>query len=368
MCQPAPDLKAHQFGWSGEKADGFLNRMSAEVLPFGPTVATTCYGMNDGAYAAIDPARQEAYRRNTQAIIKAFREGGVRFIVIGSPGLVDTDTFDQIGGRKYSATNYNNTLADLARIAREVATERGVAYADVYTPMAMVMKAAKAKSGPAYHVAGTDGIHPAANGHLIMAYAFLKALGCSGEIGTITWDAKTGVATATAGHQILSVSNGRIKIESTRYPFCFFGSPADPNSTKGVLEFLPFNEDLNRFRLVVTNGGTTRFKVTWGNESKVFGAAQLAQGVNLVAEFMDNPFAEPFAFVDKVVREQQAFETPGVKNILHNLPEWSSLLPEEKAALDRLKAATVQKAKALGQASRAAVVPVKYVIKIESAD
>src|SRR5882757_4460324 len=47
MCQPAPDLKAHQFGWSGEKADGFLGRMSAEVLPFAPTVATTCYGMND---------------------------------------------------------------------------------------------------------------------------------------------------------------------------------------------------------------------------------------------------------------------------------------------------------------------------------
>src|SRR5258706_579001 len=49
MCQPVPDLKAHQFGWSGEKADGFLNRMRAEVLPFGPTVATTCYGMKDGA-------------------------------------------------------------------------------------------------------------------------------------------------------------------------------------------------------------------------------------------------------------------------------------------------------------------------------
>src|SRR5258706_13724871 len=49
MCQPAPELKSHQFGWSGEKADGFLNRMRAEVLPFGPTVATTCYGMKDGA-------------------------------------------------------------------------------------------------------------------------------------------------------------------------------------------------------------------------------------------------------------------------------------------------------------------------------
>ena len=70
MCQPAADLKAHQFGWSGERADGFLSRINAEVLPFGPTVATTCYGMNDGAYSAIDAGRQTAYRRNTEAIGK----------------------------------------------------------------------------------------------------------------------------------------------------------------------------------------------------------------------------------------------------------------------------------------------------------
>ena len=368
MCQPAPDLKAHQFGWSGETAGGFLNRMSVEVLPFTPSVATACYGMNDGAYAAIDPARQDAYRKNTTAIIKTFRDSGVRSIVIGSPGLVDTDTFDRIPGRNFTATNYNHTLADFARIAREVATDQGVGYADVYTSMAAVMKATKAKYGPAYHVAGADGIHPAANGHLVMAFAFLKALGCSGDIGTITWDAKTGAATATAGHRVLAVSNGMVEIESTRFPFCFYGNPADPDSTQGVLEFLPFNEDLNRFRLVVKNGRATRLKVTWGRGSKIFGANQLAQGINLAAEFMDNPFAEPFATVDKAVREQQAFETPAVKNILHNLPEWSGLLPEEKAALEQLKTATLRKAEALSQASHSAIVPVRHLIQIEPAD
>ena len=135
-----------------------------------------------------------------------------------------------------------------------------------------------------------------------------------------------------------------------------------------MLEFLPFNEDLNRFQLVVTNGGAARFKVTWGSESKIFDAARLAQGVNLAAEFMDNPFAEAFASVDKAVREQQAWEGPAVNNFLHNLPEWGRLLPEEKAALDRLRTATIQKAEALCQAARAAVVPVKYTIKIEPED
>ncbi len=108
--------------------------------------------------------------------------------------------------------------------------------------------------------------------------------------------------------------------------------------------------------------------MTWGSDSKVFSAIQLEQGINLAAEFMDNPFSEAFASVDKVVREQQAFETPAVKNILHNLPEWNGLLPEEKVTLDRLKTATIQKANMLSQASHAAVVPVRHVIKIEPAD
>jgi lysophospholipase L1-like esterase len=369
MCQPAPNLKAHQFGWSGEKTDGFRGRMSNDVLPFAPTVATTCYGMNDGAYAAIDPARQEAYRRNTEAIIKTFRQsGGVRLIVIGSPGLVDSYTFDRVPGRNYAAANYNNTLADLARMGRELAAGQGVAFADIFGSMTTVMNAAKAKYGVAYPIAGADGIHPQANGHLVMAYAFLKALGCSGEIGTITWDAQTGAAAATECHKILSSNDGAIEIESTRYPFCFYGNPTDPNSTRGVLGFLPFNEDLNRFRLVVTNGAATRFKITWGKEAKIFPAAQLNQGINLAAEFMDNPFAKAFASVDKAVREQQAFEGPAVNNFLHNFPDWRRLLPEEKASLDRLRTATVRKAEVLCEAARAAIVPIKYTIKIEPAD
>jgi hypothetical protein len=80
---------------------------------------------------------------------------------------------------------------------------------------------------------------------------------------------------------------------------------------------------------------------------------------------MDNPFTEAFASVDRAVREQQAFEGPAVNNFLHNFPDWRRLLPEEKASMDRLKTATVQKAEALCEAARAAVVPVKDSLKIE---
>ncbi len=47
VCVPQLEVTIRQFGWSGEKAPGFLARMENDVLRFGPTIATTCYAMND---------------------------------------------------------------------------------------------------------------------------------------------------------------------------------------------------------------------------------------------------------------------------------------------------------------------------------
>jgi hypothetical protein len=140
------------------------------------------------------------------------------------------------------------------------------------------MERAKTKFGPRYHVAGADGVHPAVNGHLIIAYAFLKALGCDGNIGTFTVDLSARRATVTDGHRLVSFVDDTVQIESARYPFCFYGNPSDPESTRGILEVLPFNAELNRLKLIVTGASTPRLKVTWGKWFKIFRAEELAKG------------------------------------------------------------------------------------------
>ena len=39
-CSGVPDVKVMQFGWSGERADGFANRAENDLAVFKPTVAT----------------------------------------------------------------------------------------------------------------------------------------------------------------------------------------------------------------------------------------------------------------------------------------------------------------------------------------
>src|SRR5207244_4323900 len=109
--------------------------------------------------------RAAKYREGTKAIVDTFKKSGVRVIVVGSPGVVDSKTFKP--AEPDADKVYNKTLAELRDIAREVAKEQGVAFADVHSVMADVMKRAKAKYGEDYPVAGKDGVHPLPNGQLV---------------------------------------------------------------------------------------------------------------------------------------------------------------------------------------------------------
>lgn len=370
MCQPATGLSTTQFGWGGETAGGFNNRLENDLLRFKPTVATTCYGMNDGGYSPSNPGKLKGYHDAQVAIVKKMKAAGVRFIVVGSPGCVDTDFFRRDPNNPAQAQTasamYNATLGDLRDVARKVAEEEGVAFANVFDAMHSAMQKGKAKYGAGYHFCGGDGFHPDANGHLAMAYAFLKALGCDGEIGTITVDLAGGKADASEGHKVLSSKDGVIEVESVRYPFCFYGDPKSTGSTRGAAEFLPFNEELNRFKLVVKGAQGGKQKVVWGTASKEFTSEQLASGVNLAAEFPDNPFSEPFRQVEGKIRAQQNFETPLVKDVINKFGAIKRMLPDETETLDRIIGKLVAKDKELADASSAAVKPVKHTIKIEA--
>ena len=364
MCKPAADLQVTQFGWGGETAPGFAGRMANDCLVFKPAAATTCYGMNDGGYSPMDPGKAKRYRDGQKSIVDQLKKADVRLIAVGSPGVVDADTFRN---NPQAAAMYNKTLAEERDIAKAVAEEEGCVFANVFDPMMDAMTKAKAKYGNKYHLAGGDGVHPDRNGQLVMAYAFLRALGCDGQIGTITVSLADGKAEATEGHKVLSCDGGAVEVESSRYPFCFFGDPKATGATSGIIEFLPFNEDLNRFMLVVKGARGDKVKVTWGKDSKEFAPAALEKGVNLAAEFIDNPFSEPFRKVEEKVSQQQNMELNLVKTLLHNLPAYIQFVPDEKEVFQRVADALVKKDKAAREASAAAVVPVKHTIKIEAA-
>ena len=363
-CQSQLDLSCLQLGWGGETAGGFLGRMDFDLFWFHPNVITTCYGMNDGGYRAFEKGIGDNYRRNMNTILQKAKKAGV-FVVVGSPGVVDSKFF-RGGGEQ--ATVYNDNLAHLRDIDKELAKENSFAFANVHDAMFQAMPVAKKALGESYPIGGGDGVHPAPNGQLIMAYAFLKGLKVDGQIATITVDLAD-QATAGDGHKIVSAKGGYIELESTRYPFCFSGDDKSPNSPASILPFLPFQQELNRFTLVVKNAKSDKVKVTWGKESKSFTRDQLQKGVNLPAEFKETPFAGAFRNVENAVGAKQNYETPLIKSYhvaLRGLQNEAKEDAEIAAAVKLLTERLHAKQQKMVDTVRAAVVPVKHVLKIEA--
>lgn len=315
VALPELNVSVRQFGWSGEKAPGFLARMTNDVLRFHPTVATTCYGMNDHLYRPYEDSIGRTYESNTVAVVNAFKAAGAQ-VILGSPGCMG---WKPAPWKFVTGTPKENNLSlcALRNIDVQIAEQDHVGFADVFWPMYLGQFEARDHWGDNYNLAGKDSVHPGWAGHLIMAYAFLKGLDVPGDIGTFTVDLKANKATVSAGHELISCHDGQVTIKSFRYPFCADGAGDDDMSIRSGMELVPFNQELNRLILIVKHGNAESYKVAWGDNSRDYTAKQLKKGVNLAADFQDNPFCAAFAAVDEAVAKKQAYETKQIKELFH---------------------------------------------------
>ncbi len=363
-CTPQWDVQVFQFGWGGERAPGFAARQENDLAFWKPDVITTSFGMNDGSYKSYTPKIGELYETGMRAILDRFKKDGVAFVV-GGPGVVDSATFAK--DRPEFDKIYNENLKQLDAIAKRLADENGFAHAEVFDTMMGVMTKAKAELGELHPVAGNDGVHPGANGHLAMAFAYLKALGMSGEIANISLDWKTDKVVVSDGHQVIKNEAGIVTIESSRYPFCFFGAENDASGTVSVNRFLPFNDELNRFMFSVKNIPSSKAEIQWGDEKKTFTREELESGINLAAEFMNGPFQQPFSKTMKVVGSKQAFETRMIKEQISTFRMYDTYMPgdsEIEAATAVLRRRLQEKDDKFFQAAKATVKPVTHKISV----
>lgn len=361
-----PDVHVFQFGSGGETAGGFDGRLRNDLSTFSPNVVTLCYGMNDGTYRPYEDSIGKRYEDSMRSILKKLTEDKIR-VVVGTPGAVDSRFFARPFPANYKAADsYNESLEKLGGLGKKLAGEFHAGFADVHGPMMDVMVKAKAANGDDFDVCGRDGVHPGPNGHLAMAYAFLKALGCEGNVGEIVMDA-TGKTTVSSGHKVVASAPGVVEIESERYPFCFDQDAKSSASTRSVLPFLPFNQDLNRLTLKVNNLKADRAKVTWGEESREFTKAQVEAGINLASEFTVTPFDKPFGAVMNAVAAKQAYETIIIKGMITQFRSFSAEIqkdPELGIIFDTLRKKFVATHARLDSEAHAKVVPVKHTLTV----
>jgi lysophospholipase L1-like esterase len=353
-CLPELEITCRQYGWSGEQASGFLGRLESDVLRFKPTFATSCYGMNDFRYVPYDEAIAAEYRKNETTMVQAFKKAGAR-VLLGSPGIIDSVP-GWVKSAKGTKEDLNLSLSKFRNIGIQVAAAEKVAFADVYRPMLLADNLAEKQNGPEFMIAGKDGVHPNWAGQLVMAYAFLKGMGIDGDLGTITIG-RSGKATATAGHKVVSSDGGKITIQSTKLPFS--PGPGDVKNDDVIragLALVPFDDELNRFTLKIDFPEAKNYDVTWGEATKTYTAEQLKQGVNLAKDFENHPLVPAFKKVWNAVAAKQDYETRQIKALVHG--------PEGAADLDMTFALTEKVRVKLAKAVADSKQPAEHVITV----
>jgi lysophospholipase L1-like esterase len=349
-------VTVRQHGWSGEQAGGFLKRMDNDVLRFKPTIATTCYGMNDFRYVPQDDAIAATYRANQTAIVRKFKEAGTR-VVLGSSGTIHSVP-PWVKSAKGTWETLNLALLNFRNIDIEVAQAEQVAFADVYWPMLVKGFESRAKYGDSFKLEGNDGVHPGWAGHVMMATAYLEGLGLRGDVGQINVDLAAGKATAREGQRVVKFEHGVVSLRSFRLPFSFEpGDVTKDNTIAAGVALADFQKKLNRLTLKVVGAKAAQVKVTWGETSKIFTAAQLIKGVNLAAEFPQNPTSPAFAKIWQAVGDKQVYETKQIKTLFRS--------PEAKKDMEAVVKSSQVEFDRLAAALKAVVKPVDSSIKIE---
>jgi lysophospholipase L1-like esterase len=356
VCVPELKITTRQFGWSGETAEDFLRRMTNDCLRFDPTVATLCYGMNDHKYRTFDMVNEQWYADKYSAVVRSLTNAGTT-VVLGSPGCVGKVPH-WARTNLYTTDELNINLCAFRDCDIALAKEYHTAFADVFWPMYVAGHEGQKRYGQDYCLSGKDGVHPGWAGHLVMAYSFLRAMGLDGDIGTLTVDLGAQTATATAGHTVQSFKDNQLTVVSTKYPFCGNGETNSDNSVRSAATLIPFFQELSRFNLVVKNGSAMQYYIIWGGTTNTYTVQQLASGVNLAADFVENPFCESYRRVDHAVAAKQDYETRQIKQSFHS--------KEADADMAKVVADTEAERAPLAQAVADAMTPVTHTITIEA--
>jgi hypothetical protein len=317
-CAGRSDVSVFEFGWGGENADQFANRITrGDLDAFMPTAISVAYGANDAGGMAWQDWLAGMWTGRLGHVIDLLHArypATVGSVLLCSPTFLQTAADASADGEAVARrAAFNQTLERFRGLALATAQARSTGFADLRQRLQSVGTAVVARSGADFRFAGRDGIHLGPNGHLIIAYEVLKALGMRGDLATIRVDF-TGGATASAGHAVESAVAGTVRLRSTRYPFCLeYERSSAPDRLATVLPELPFQRDINRFVLVVEHLPTAQADVTWGTQTSRCSRSELAAGVNLTELFPVTPFDGAFARVMALIAEQQEQERAMIK-------------------------------------------------------
>lgn len=283
-------------GIGGDVAGQMYQRLDDDVFSHKPTVITLTFGMNDVGYFDFlkpKPQADSIAKERIQTCYNSFKQIEARFKALPNVKkiLIVSSPYDETV--KKPNNYFPGKSAAMLKVAdfQEVsAKQNGWGFVDFNRPMTAINQQYQQQDST-FTLCGGDRIHPGNDGHMVMAYIFLKAQGLANkDVADVTIDAAGKTATQQTNCAITNVTFADSKISFTylanSLPYPIDTIPRGWMETKkqsDALKLVNFTNEFNREMLTVKGlTGEKTYKLSI--DSTVIGTytgSQLQQGINL---------------------------------------------------------------------------------------
>lgn len=293
---PNMPIRIFNGGIGGDTAFDMNKRLDADIFAMQPSVLMVTFGMNDSGYFEYngDKAKEfgeEKYQesiKNYQQMEKRFKElPKTRIVMLGTSPYDETVQLKE--GNLFKTKN--ETIKRIVEYQKESAAKNGWEFSDLNAPMVALNQQFQQKD-PAFTLCGSDRIHPDNDGHMVMAYLFLKAQGFVGkDVANMEINANKKEAVKAENCTVSNIKKIGNELsfdylaEALPYPLDTIARGwGQKKSQAEVTKVVPFMEDMNREMLKVS-GLKGNYKLLIDDEEiGTWSAGELAKGINLAAE------------------------------------------------------------------------------------
>nr|WP_319510290.1 SGNH/GDSL hydrolase family protein [uncultured Draconibacterium sp.] len=297
---PEMPISIMNAGVGGDTAGDIKERLEDDIFSKNPTYMTMTFGMNDVGYYDFykDDAQEIAERQikksfdHYQTIEKRMQDATevTKVIIGGSPydetSKIESDIFP----------TKNAALLKVNDFLQASAKENNWGFVDFAHPM-MEIDRREQKKDSLFNLEGGDRIHPDNDGHMVMAYIFLKAQGLAGKkVAEIAIDAKAENINVAENCKISNLkADGKgisfnYKAKALPYPVdSIVRGWGSKKSQKDALKLIPFTKEFNQELLKVDGLANGMYQLNIdGQLIEKFSSSDLAKGVNM-AELTNTP-------------------------------------------------------------------------------
>ncbi|MGV8963723.1 MAG: SGNH/GDSL hydrolase family protein [Candidatus Saccharimonadaceae bacterium] len=294
---PNMDLHILNAGIGGNTVFDMYKRLDGDVFSKNPTTLVVTFGMNDSGYQEYnsnDAARfgEEKYREtyeNFKLLEGRLEEfSGTKIVMMGGSPYDETAKIEN----NTSLIGKNNVMKRIVTFQKRSADENDWQFLDLNGPMTAINQTFQ-ENDPGFTICGLDRIHPENDGHMVMAYLFLKEQGL--DVNAVT-DFEVNASRKSVTHSAnCEISNVRGNRERLSFDYFAYSLPYPldtiprgwnaKHSQADAMKYVPFMEEMNREEIKVTDLDNGDYKMYIdGEEIGTWSSSDLSKGVNLAAE------------------------------------------------------------------------------------